>query len=262
MLLFRQLGMGVVTVSSSAARSPLGLSTKYTQRSTPKRPLIVAFKADKTNNTALVAPQEQIPLPIEVPKKKQKRLGKGSKSLKRVKAVSIDEASPCSLDVDYNEAAAKLENIYKLSPAIKTSDVEDTNGAVKRGRRHRRKRTSEGDEKADDGNSKRVVRNLVKKPKRLSLDKRIELRKNKDEEVVTKIRKKMDRKNEQEKIETLVRDYSSSTDLVSLDWKKMKIPPVLSSTEHSWLFKLMQPMKVSLFFWKLPNFLYVLTLGI
>lgn len=201
----------------------------------------MAFKADKSNNPALVSPHEQIPRPMEKPEQHQKRQGNSRKSLKRVKAVFTDEASPCTLDVDYNEAAAKLENIYKLSSAVTTSEAEYANGVVKR-RRQRRKRISEVEEKAD-GSGKPVVRNQVKKPKRLNLDKRIELRKNKDEQVVTKIRKKEDTKDEHEKIEKLVREYSSSTDLASLDWKKMKIPPVLSSTEHTWLFKLIQPMK-------------------
>ncbi|KAK3219347.1 hypothetical protein Dsin_013317 [Dipteronia sinensis] len=238
--------MEVVSVSSSAARTPLGLSMKFaTQRSTSKRPLIVAFKVDKTNSTAMVAPHQKIPLPIEAPKKHKKGQGKGSKSSKRVKAVCTDEASsPSTSEMDYNKAAAKLESIYKLSPSI-NSDTEDTNGVMRRGQR-RRKRISEGDGKEDNGASKPVVRNVNKKPKRLSLHKRIELQKNKlDELVDNKIHKRKDSsEDEQEKIEKLVRDYSSSTDLVSLDWKKMKIPPVLSSTEHSWLFKLMQPMKV------------------
>ncbi|KAI9162378.1 hypothetical protein LWI28_026723 [Acer negundo] len=247
-LFFKEvLGMEVVSISSSAARTPLGLSMKFaTQRSTSKRPLIVAFKVDKTNSTAMVAPHEKIPLPIEAPKKHKKGQGKGSKSSKRVKAVCTDEASsPSTSEMDYNEAAAKLESIYKLSPSIKTSDAEDTNGIMRRGQR-RRKRISEGDEKEDNGSSKPVVRNVNKKPKRLSLHKRIELQKNKVDELVdNKIHKRKDTsEDEQEKIDKLVRDYSSSTDLVSLDWKKMKIPPVLSSTEHSWLFKLMQPMKV------------------
>ena len=129
-LFFKEvLGMEVVSVSSSAARTPLGLSLKFaTQRSTSKRPLIVAFKVDKsTNSTAMVAPHEKIPLPIEAPTKIKKGQGKGRKSSKRVKAVCTDEASsPSTLEMDYNEAAAKLESIYKLSPSIKTSDAEDT----------------------------------------------------------------------------------------------------------------------------------------
>ncbi len=67
--------------------------------------------------------------------------------------------------------------------------------------------------------------------------------KKKEERVVASIQKKRLGKNEDENIDSLVREYSASTDLVSLNWKKMKIPPVLPSSEHAWLFKLMQPMK-------------------
>ncbi|KAL8049508.1 hypothetical protein ABFX02_06G024300 [Erythranthe guttata] len=49
--------------------------------------------------------------------------------------------------------------------------------------------------------------------------------------------------DDDEKIDRLLRDYSISSDFFSLDWKKTKIPPVLPSSEHVWLFKLMQPMK-------------------
>lgn len=244
--LLRKLGMGVVTVSSSAARTPLGLSVKFSaQRSTLKRPLIVAFKADKSNSTALVAPQEQIPLPIETSKVRRKRLGKAKKPLRRVKAVIADEASPSTLEVDYNEAAAHLENIYKLSPAADTSDVENVGGMMTKSRRRRRK-ISGGDEKAERRTGYNVIKNQTKKVRRLSLDKRIALKKNKEDEVVAPMRKRKDVKDENAKIEKLVREYSASTDLVSLDWKKMRIPPVLPSSEHSWLFKLMQPMKVGL----------------
>ncbi|KAJ6418760.1 hypothetical protein OIU84_002022 [Salix udensis] len=166
--------MGVVSVSSSASRTPLGLSTKFsTYGSTAKRPLIVAFKADKTNDTSLVAPHEQIPLPIESTKGK-KRLGKGKKSSNRLKAVCT-EVSPCTLEVDYNEAAAKLENIYKLSSGTDTSDVEDVSGVIRRGRQRKRK-ISEGDKESEGRTSKIIVRNWTKMAKRLSLDKRIALR--------------------------------------------------------------------------------------
>lgn len=238
--------MGVVTVSSSASRTPLGLSTKLTsQRSTLRKPLIVAFKTDEANKTALVAPQEKIPLPIETRKKHQKRLGKARKLAKSVKSATTDVASPCTLEVDYNEAAAKLENLYKRSPETEAnSDVEDVDGLMRRGCK-RRKKTSESDaDKEVNRTSNTVVRNRTKKAKRLSLDKRVTLKWNKDEKVIASIvRKRKSRKNENEKIEELVREYSASTDLVSLDWKKMKIPPVLTSSEHAWLFKLMQPMK-------------------
>ncbi|XP_022738891.1 RNA polymerase sigma factor sigE, chloroplastic/mitochondrial-like [Durio zibethinus] len=235
--------MGVVSVSSAAARTPLGLSTKFwTQRCTSRMPLIVAFKADKSNNTALVTPQEHILLPIETAKKNQKRQGKSKKASKTVNHVFTDEGSPCTLEVDYNEAAAKLENIYKLSPSTRTSDVKEE---IK-GRQQRRKRSKESDGKADNDNNQVVVRNQSKKTKRLSLDKRIELKKNREEKPVASVWRKKSTENESEKIDALVRDYSASTVLVSLDWKKMSIPPVLPSTEHTWLFKLMQPMKTLL----------------
>lgn len=241
--------MGVVTVSSSASRTPLGLSTKFSsQRSSLRKPLIVAFKTDESNKRALVAPLEQIPLPIEMRKKHQKRLGKARKLAKSVKSATTDVAAPCALEVDYNEAAAKLENLYKRSPETEAdSDVEDVDGLMRRGRK-RRKKTSESDhDKEEKRTSNIVVRNKTKKAKRLNLDKRVALKWIKDEKVVASVvRKRKSRKSENEKIEELVREYSSSTDLVSLDWKKMKIPPVLTSSEHAWLFKLMQPMKVSL----------------
>jgi RNA polymerase sigma factor len=93
-----------------------------------------------------------------------------------------------------------------------------------------------------------VIKNQTKKVKRLSLDKRIALKKNEEDKMVAPMRKRKDVKDENVKIEKLVREYSASTDLVSLDWKKMRIPPVLPSSEHAWLFKLMQPMKVGLLF--------------
>ncbi|WCJ36794.1 RNA polymerase sigma factor RpoD [Euphorbia peplus] len=235
--------MGVVTASSSAARTPFGLSTKLpTHRSTvQKRPLIVAFKDDKPHSTALFAPQERLPLPIEAPKGKKRR-GK-----------SNNEVSSSSLEVDYNEAAAKLENIFKLSPPeIDTSDAVDVTK-----KRQQRKRNGKGEGKARGRTtSKPIVRNYAKTKKRLSLDKRVALRMNKDDGskkdsiddigLITLSRSKKDSMGENGKIDELVRGYSASTDLANLDWKKMKIPPVLPSGEHAWLFKLMHPMKTLL----------------
>ncbi|XP_062120235.1 RNA polymerase sigma factor sigE, chloroplastic/mitochondrial [Humulus lupulus] len=255
--------MGVVTVSSSASRTHLGLSTKFsTHRSTLKKPLIVAFKADKPNKTSLVSSHEPIILPIEPRKEIQNRVRKAKKPSNRVKATATDEASTSTMEVDYNEAAAKLENIFKLSPATTDADVDGADSLMSRGRRRKRK-VSEGDGKT--GKNTRdttVVRNRTRK-ERLSLDKRIALKRAKEENEVVSIKKRKnswkEKKNEEkevvsvrnrkvdetedEKIEKLVREYSASTDLVSLDWKKMKIPPVLPSTEHTWLFKLMQPLK-------------------
>lgn len=239
--------MGVVTISSSAARATLGLSMRYSALSSPsKRVTILAFKTDKPKNTSLVSPQESISLPIETSKENSKRLRRIRKPSERVQALSTIEASPCSSELDYNEAAAKLENIYKLSPEIFISDTEDEDRVAKRGRR-RRKRVVDGDEKVEKETGDTIVRGDRKNVQRLSLEKRIALKKNKDFEVVASVPKmKHSEHNEDEKINRLVREYSASTDLVSLDWKKMKIPPVLPSSEHIWLFKLMQPMKAIL----------------
>jgi len=235
--------MGVVTVSTSAARTPLRLSTKLISlQQAHKRLLIVAFKGNKLNKTTLVSPKEQIPLPLETAKKHRKRIGKANDSVKRVRAVSTDETTPFTLDVDYNEAAAKLENIYKLSSVSSTCDTEDIDSKTKRVLRRRK---NVGDEH-DDRNDGSVVRNQNKKAKRLSLDKRIALKRNPKQEVIVQAQKKRD-VNRIENIDALIREYSASTDLVSMDWKKIKIPPVLPSSEHAWLFKLMEPMKVKLF---------------
>lgn len=237
--------MGVVTVSSSASRTPFGLNTKFLNHQTPlRRFLVLAFKVDKAKNTTLATPHEPVPLPIEPSKDQKKRHGRAAKTSKRVKAVSTDEVSPCSVELDFNEAAAKLENIYKLSPATDVSEAEDLE-RVGRRRRQRRNRITLDDDKAEKETDYNVVRNHNRKPKRLRLEERIALSKMKEENAVVSTKTKRESKNEDEKIDQLVREYSASTDLVSLDWKKMKIPPVLPSSEHAWLFKLMQPMKVS-----------------
>lgn len=243
-----QFEMGVVSVSSSAARTPVGLGTKFsTQRCTFRRPCVIAFKSDKSNNTTLVTPRDHNVLPVETAKEQPKRRGKAKKASKTtVNRDFTDEGSPYTVDVDYNEAAAKLENIYKLSPSTQTFDEQGSEGVTK-GRQLRRKRSKGSDWKADNGDDKIVVRSQTKKNRRLGLDKRIELKRNREEKSVVSGQSKKGISNESEKIDRLVRDYSASTDLVSLDWKKMKIPPVLPSTEHTWLFKLMQPMKVCTF---------------
>ncbi|XP_022968276.1 RNA polymerase sigma factor sigE, chloroplastic/mitochondrial-like [Cucurbita maxima] len=227
--------MGVVTVSSSAARSPLRLGAIFSNHNSSKRPSIVAFKVDKHTDTTLVSPHEQVILPVESNNRNQKRSGKTSKSLKRVKAVFIDEATPCTLDVDYYEAAAKLENIFKLSSVTEDTDLECEDGRPKR-RQQRRKKP---DKRPSDG----IVRNHTRRIKRLDLDKRIALKSNKEGKAAPSLRKQKDTVSEADETDDLVRNYPVSTDMVSLDWKKMKIPPVLSSSEHTRLFKLVQPMK-------------------
>lgn len=237
--------MGVVTVSSSAARSPLGLNTKLATRiSQPRRPSLVSFKNGKTKNAALVAPRESLSLPVEGSNVNEKRLKRVVKRPERVKAVSVQEAASSTLELDYNEAAARLENIYKLSPATSVLDTEVKDLGMKRGQR-RRKGMKEANEETEKGTNYTVVRSPRKKSKRLNLDKRVALREKRDSEAITSSQKrKSSEDDEDENINRLLREYStSSTDFTSLDWKKMKIPPVLPSSEHSWLFKLMQPMK-------------------
>lgn len=239
-----QLGMGVVTVSSSASRSPLGLSSRFSARLCPlKRPVIVSFKKDITKNTTLVSPKESISSPIETSKENEKRSRRVSKRTERVHAVTI-EAPPSTLELDYSEAAAKLESIYKRSLETASPNTEVKDHLVKR-RPRTRKRIVESDEEAKKEVVDNVVKNRRKKSKRLNLDQRIALLKNKEGKMLASSeRRKLNEDTEDEKIDKLVREYSGATDLASLDWKKMKIPPVLPSSEHTWLFKLMQPMKV------------------
>ncbi|KAK9121797.1 hypothetical protein Syun_019414 [Stephania yunnanensis] len=233
--------MGVVTVSSSTSQTPLGLSSRFSTNRSARRSVILAFKTDKRRNKSLVATNEPIALSADSAKEKTRQV-RATKSRDRVNAVSTDEISSCTLDLDYSEAAAKLENIYKLSSPRDVSDVKDAARPVKKHPRTRKK--VEKDDEKDEKKSSEVIRNSRKKVKRLSLDKRIELRKQREVEELRSSNE--ENKVEDSNAERLVREYSASTDLVSLDWKKMKIPPVLSSSEHTWLFKLMQPMKVLL----------------
>lgn len=238
-------GMGVVTVSSSAARTPLGLGAKYLSRvSLSRRPVILSFQKDKSKNAALVVPRESVALPLEMNKENEKRLTKVKKRPERVNVLLTDQSSPSTSDLDYNEAAAKLEYIFKQSPTTVITIDEVKDQRIKR-RQPRRKKIDEVEDK-EKQTADNVVRNQRKKERRLTLEKRIALRTQKAGEFLASSQK-IKHKNHDEDVKTdrLVRDYSAFTDAVSLDWKKMKIPPVLPSSEHSWLFKLMQPMKVN-----------------
>nr|AKC88739.1 sigma factor [Geranium maderense] len=239
--------MGIVSVSSSAAWSPLGTSKKFSSESFRfKTPSIVASKEDKPNTITLVGAHEKISLPIETSKKQQKRRGRGTKTSKRLKAVSVEEASPCTSDVDYNEAAAKLEDIYKLSPTTDSSEDEDIDGPMRR-RLQRRRKVNGDSSKPEKIIMDNVVRSQVKKVKRLDLDKRIALRRNKDEKMDdSSIQLNKEPRDENEKKRKLVKEHSAFAGLVHLDWKKMKMPPVLHYSEQAWLFRLMQPMKALL----------------
>ncbi|CAL5204019.1 unnamed protein product [Lathyrus oleraceus] len=236
--------MGVVTVSSSAARTPLGLNSKFsTHHSVLKRPLTVAFKGDKQNDIALVATQEKIPTQDETVKTRKKRIAKTKKLPKKARGVLVEETFPSSLDVDYNEAAAILENIYKLSPTSDACDADYIDSEIKRVSRRGKK---VGDASKEELVNDRVVRTQKTKAKRMNLDERIALKMDNDSEDVTPTRKKRNGRKRIGKFEELLREFSVPADLVSLDWKKMKIPPVLPSSEHTFLFKLMEPMKALL----------------
>ncbi|XP_074281783.1 RNA polymerase sigma factor sigE, chloroplastic/mitochondrial [Silene latifolia] len=251
--------MGVVTVSSSASRASLNLSGRVTlPQSNVKGPFILGFKADKPKKITLIGPNEPVCLHIEKKKENRKKgrsVRKPSKA--RVGVADIAEASPCATELDLTEAAAKLESIFKISPTRENVAEENIDG-VRRKSRGNKRHGNDVDEKSGGNIDGGVVRNRKKKAKRLSLDKRIEMKKSKD------LSNKKERKSvkeeiavpatrevkvcisEDEKIEELVREYSASTDLVSLDWKKMKIPPVLPSSEHTWLFKLLELRKALL----------------
>lgn len=242
--------MGAFTVSGSSSRSPLGLAAAFSSyRSSIKKPVILAFKTDKTKSTALVTPTESISLPTETPKDKTKRLRLAEKHVKRVKVLATVEAPSCTLELDYNEAAAKLENLFKLSPEVEDVSVKvDLNNNTTRKGKHRKTKIGEEDNLIAQKkiSSKRVVNNRNKMPKRLTLAKRIALRTQREGELISSRQQSKEGVSEVDRISSLVKDYSVSTELVSLDWKKIKIPSVLPSTECYWLFQLMQPMKAIL----------------
>lgn len=205
--------MGVVTASSSAARTsaipPLGRGSSRTGRPAT----IVAFKTDRTKCSAVTAAQQPATIPLD----KQPRKSKPAKRKPRTRKADADE-------LDYNEVAAALENLYKISPGADVAEEFD-----------RKRRKEEGDHN--------VVRNKRRRQRRPSLGNRVEMRRKRSGR--GEIRGGFSKEEEGEEVEKLVREYSTSTtDLVSMDWKRMKIPPVLGSSEHTRLFKLMQPVKV------------------
>ncbi|KAH9622919.1 hypothetical protein KSS87_016476, partial [Heliosperma pusillum] len=255
----REVGMGVVTVSSSASRASLGLSGRVTlPQSNVKGLFILGFKSDKTKKITLIGPNEPVCLPIEKKENRKKGRSVRKPSKARVVVADIAEASPCATELDLTEAAAKLESIFKISPTRENVAEENLDGVGRKRRGNKRYGNDDADEKLGGNIDGGVVRNRKKKTKRLSLDKRIEMKKSKDlsnkkerksvkEEIVIPATREVKVSiNEEEKIEELVREYSASTDLVSLDWKKMKIPPVLPSSEHNWLFKLLELRKALL----------------
>ncbi|KAF8716434.1 hypothetical protein HU200_026313 [Digitaria exilis] len=129
---------------------------------------------------------------------------------------------------DYNEVAATLESIYKLSPAVVDEEHGEGDEATKKNKNKRKGRAGRGTV---------IVRSRRRRRgQRMDLGKRVEM-KQKEGDAGGK------REEEREFEEMLLREHSVSTDMGSLDWKRMKIPPVLSSAQSARLFKIMQPMK-------------------
>lgn len=174
--------------------------------------------------SALTSPSEK------VKDSRKKSLRKSSaKQSKRVSAVSL-EAGPASVassssqstDLNFDEVAEQLENIYKLSPAKVVEEIGD----------------------GQDGNfgGMKVVRGKRMKAKRLSMEKRAALNKAKQGATTPD--------NYEER---LLREYfvSGNLSMQSSSWKRMKFPPVLGAAEQTKLFELMQPVKVYLFCFKI-----------
>ncbi|CAD6332675.1 unnamed protein product [Miscanthus lutarioriparius] len=140
---------------------------------------------------------------------------------------------------DYNVVAAALESIYKLSPAV---EVEEE-------KRHGGDEDDEGGKKAKNKRKSRVAgRSTVivksrrrRRGRRMDLGKRVEMK----SAAATSREQQQGEEDEGEREfeEMLLREHSVSTDMGSLDWKRMKIPPVLTSSQSARLFKTMQPMK-------------------
>ncbi|XP_062232268.1 RNA polymerase sigma factor sigE, chloroplastic/mitochondrial-like [Phragmites australis] len=128
---------------------------------------------------------------------------------------------------DYSEVAAALESIYKLSPAV----VEEKHDEDDKGDKAKKKM------KGRVGRSTVIVRSRRRqRGRRMDLGKRVEM-KSREGDAGGK------QEEEREFEAMLLREHSVSTDMGSLDWKRMKIPPVLSSAQSARLFKTMQPMK-------------------
>ncbi|OEL12738.1 RNA polymerase sigma factor sigE, chloroplastic/mitochondrial [Dichanthelium oligosanthes] len=180
-------------------------------------PAVLALKgprrrAPSTSCSALASPEKQHTAKLPPPQRSS-----------RAAAAEEEERT------DYNEVAAALESIYKLSPAV----VEEKHGEDdgKGEKKDKKKR------KGGVGRSTVIVRSRRRRRgRRMDLGKRVEM-KQKEDDAGGK------QEEEREFEEALLREHSVSTDMGSLDWKRMKIPPVLSSAQSARLFKTMQPMK-------------------
>uniref|UniRef100_A0A0E0DV11 RNA polymerase sigma-70 domain-containing protein n=1 Tax=Oryza meridionalis TaxID=40149 RepID=A0A0E0DV11_9ORYZ len=139
---------------------------------------------------------------------------------------------------DYNEVAAALESIYKLSPAVvEEKDADEEDDKSKQTKRKRKGRVGRSRNATVTVRSSRRRR----RGQRMDLGKRVEMRRREEEEGGGGAGKVEDEERGFE--EMLLREHAVSTDMGSLDWKRMKIPPVLTSAQSIRLFRIMQPMK-------------------
>ncbi|XP_066361875.1 RNA polymerase sigma factor sigE, chloroplastic/mitochondrial-like [Miscanthus floridulus] len=144
---------------------------------------------------------------------------------------------------DYNEVAAVLESIYKLSPAVEVEEEkrhgsgdEDDEGEGGKAKKKKKRKSRVA------GRSTVIVKSRRRRRgRRMDLGKRVEM---KSAAATSREQQQGEEDDgEREFEEMLLREHSVSTDMGSLDWKRMKIPPVLTSSQSARLFKTMQPMK-------------------
>uniref|UniRef100_A0ACD5TZN0 Uncharacterized protein n=1 Tax=Avena sativa TaxID=4498 RepID=A0ACD5TZN0_AVESA len=138
------------------------------------------------------------------------------------------------IGTDYNEVAAALETLYKRSPALVEED-EQSKKATEKKRKGRKKAAAGTTTTTTPTRTTVVVRS--RRRRRMDLGKRVEMREAAGKEEVGE---------ERGFEEALLREHAVSTDMGSLDWRRMKIPPVLSAAQSARLFKIVQPMKAIL----------------
>ncbi|KAL6848748.1 hypothetical protein ACP4OV_021331 [Aristida adscensionis] len=213
-----------MTSTVTTPSRPLAAGCRRSAAPRRSAPVVLALKGPRQRRAscaALASPEKlgtaKLPLPPPPQQQQQQQTQPSSAA-----AAAAEEKT-----TDYNEVAAALESIYKLSPAV----VEEKQDEGEEDKKAKKKR------KARVGRSTVIVRSRRRRRgQRMDLGKRVEMRSReaggggKQEE-------------EREFEEMLLREHSVSTDMGSLDWKRMKIPPVLSSAQSARLFKTMQPMK-------------------
>ncbi|TVT97174.1 hypothetical protein EJB05_57546, partial [Eragrostis curvula] len=194
----RPLAAGCRRTAGPRRSGPVVLSLKGPRRRAPSTTSCAALASPEKQSTA------KLPLPPPPPPQKEEE------------------------GTDYNEVAAALESIYKLSPAVVEEEDETTKKKKKR--------------KGRVGKSTVIVRSRRRRRgQRMDLGKRVEMRSK-----AAGDKQPEEQEEEREFEEMLLREHAVSTDMGSLDWKRMKIPPVLSSAQSARLFKTVQPMRAIL----------------